>query len=259
MSNLKTIAILIALTTSVLCKGQISIVSFPNSSKTSEKYYSPVHKPVSKSHMWGLISLGQSYDSLILWPSTSTYSPNKSELKKLRDSMLPAFLIIVDTSQTLDCYEYFFWVDKDKKYYPDKEIGYIENGVKQTFSAKTTSQTLFKGYPVYLVNLSDSVIRIRHRKYQIPLIQEALDSNGLWKPIETLFSLPPGVTVTNYSGISPLKPGELITSSIFNYKGDFQTMLRVKIIVDKTTYYSKPFLGSINYSQLTSKREYRFN
>lgn len=259
MKIAKTLLIFFAMTSHTLCDGQVSFVNFPDSFKTSCKHYSPIHKPVSKSAMWGIISIGQPYDSLILWPSTPVYDPNKFVLDKYKDSIKPSFVIIVDTSQDLDCYEYFFWIEKDKKYYPDQEIGYIENEQQRQFNAKTTNQAIFKGYPVYLVNLSDTTIRIRHRKYQVPLVQEALDTDGLWKPIETLFSLPPGVKVTNYSGISPLKSGEMMVSSIYNYKGQFQTMLRVKIMIEKTPYYSQPFKGSINHSQLTSKKTYKFN
>ncbi|RXK57768.1 hypothetical protein ESA94_19810 [Lacibacter luteus] len=259
MSIRKSIMLLSFLLLHTFCNCQSISVNFPDSFKTSSKYYSPVNKPISKSAMWGVISIGQPYDSLILWPSIPLYYPNESLLSKLRDSIHSNFIIIVDTVQNLDCYEYFFWIKNDKKYYPERRVGYIEKDRYTTMDAKNTNQAIFKGYSVYLINLSDTAVTIRHRKYNVPIVQEAIDSTGSWKPIETLFS-PLQISVpANYYGVTPLKPGEILVSSIYNYKGDFQTLLRVKITINGTTYHSKSFQGSINYSQITSIKTYKFH
>lgn len=240
------------------CSGQVSLVNFPDSCKTSSLYYSPIDKPISKSAMWGVLSVGQPFDS-ICWPNHPVYDPDMELLHQFHKPGQPGILVIVDTQQKIDCYEYVFWYEKGHQYYPDKKVGYFEEGKYKFLDAAKTNQVQFIGYPVYLVNVWDTTVRVVHRKYSFPLVQEAMDKNGKWKPIEALFQLPPGAVVTGYYGFTNLKPGEMIISSIYNYKGPYQTMLRVKIMIDGKAYYSQPFRGSINYSQITSTKTYKFN
>ena len=209
--------------------------------------------------MWGVLSVGQPFDSLLSWPSNPLYNPDKAILNRIHKSDQKGFVILVDTQQNVDCNEYFFWIEKDKKYYPEAKVEYYEDGKHKVFDAKKTGQVAFSGFPVYLINLTDTTIKLTHRKYSVPLIQEALDTDGRWKPIETLFKLPAGVVMTNYYGLTVLKPGEMIVSGIYNYRGQYKTMLRVKILINGKTYYSEPFQGSINYSQIRSTKTYKFN
>lgn len=189
----------------------------------------------------------------------SAIQSQRNDFKSIHQSNLESVVILVDTQQNVDVDEYIFWIEKDKKYYPEAKVGYFEDGKHKFFDAKKTGQVAFSGFPVYIINLTDTSVRVRHRKYSVPLIQEALDTDGKWKPIETLYKLPDGVVVTNYYGLTVLKPGEMIVSGIYNYRGEYKTILRVKIIINGKSYYSIPFQGSINHSQIISTMTYKFN
>jgi len=238
---------------------QPSLINFPDSFKTSSRYYSPNNKPYTKSPFWGIVSLGQPFDSLRTLPERfSTYEYNRERVQAVNNSTEKSLLLIVDTSQSIDCYEYISWVANEKQFYPDSQVRFIERGIPGSINSKDNGQILFKGFPVYILNASDTLIRLRHRKYNIPLIQEALDTDGQWKEIEFIFKYSPGIRVSN-AGLSVLKPGQMLVTSLYQYKGDFQTLLRAKIVVEGEVITSAPFKGSINRLQLTNTKEFRFN
>jgi hypothetical protein len=247
------------LSTNHVAISQSSLINFPDSFKTSTKFYSPSNQPYTKSPFWGIISLGQSFDSLLTWPvRSSAYQYEKERVNAFKKSEENGLVLIVDTSQSVDCYEYIFWVKKEKQFYPDNRITFIENDIRTSISAKEIGQILFKGHPVYILNVSDTIMRLKHRRHNLPIIQEALDRDGQWKDIELLFKFPTGTIVSDV-GFSPLGPGQMLVTSLYQYKGDFQTLLRAKIIVDGKIFRSAPFKGSINHSQITNAKSFRFN
>ena len=104
----------------------------------------------------------------------------------------------------------------------------------------------FKGYPVYIVNHTKKNIRIEEQDGRLMMIQEAKDKNGNWRPIEVWRFSDCG---NSYGGIL-LKPNNYLMTKIISYKGNFETELRLKLLNDTIVFYSEPFKGSINLSQM---------
>jgi hypothetical protein len=78
------------------------------------------------------------------------------------------------------------------------------------------------------------------------MIQEALDKDGQWKPIEFMFDFV-GCGTGHYD--YKVLPKHYIASGIIKYAGNFKTKLRVKIESMGNFYYSDSFDGTINRSQ----------
>lgn len=254
----KFISLTIGLLTIVYANSQRRLVDFPDTLNTSTKYYSPIFTPITKAPYWGILTIGQSYDSVDFDPyykQQPQWTISETVKAELRND--DGLSIIIDTTQLVDCEEPVFWIKKDRKYYPSDLIQYYENGeIKSTKSSSLKGLT-FKGYPVYILNLTDEEITLRYPKWRIKLIQEALNKNNQWIPIEQLFTLPKGQGLP--FTVHTLKPGQFIITNIFTYKSDYQTQIRIKVINGDKIYYSKPFIGSINYSQILANNKYNIN
>jgi hypothetical protein len=134
-----------------------------------------------------------------------------------------------------------------KKYYikwKDKKRNY-KNRVKAKIDVQiNTSIIISNSYPIMLTNLDIDTIFIGS-DIDIPLIMEAMDSLGKWKPIQTHDYGCCGVGV----GSIILPPNESVITLAPIFKGNYKTKLRLKI----RNNYSKPFIGFINYRQFQSK------
>jgi hypothetical protein len=123
----------------------------------------------------------------------------------------------------------------------------IENIIYQSkLKTWNDNRYTFKGYPVYIVNHTKNNIRVEEQDGRLMMIQEAKDKYGNWKPIEVWRFSDCG---NSYGGIL-LKPKNYLMTKVIAYKGNFETELRLKLLNDTITFYSKPFKGSINISQM---------
>jgi len=106
--------------------------------------------------------------------------------------------------------------------------------------------TYFKAYPVVIKHSFKKPIIIGQTGLgeQLPLILEALDSKGKWRPIEVEPTYMCGF------GIEPiiLPPNKIILTGVTIYKGKFETKLRLRAGKN----YSNTFLGTINPKQFRS-------
>lgn len=108
------------------------------------------------------------------------------------------------------------------------------------------SDHMVQGYPVMIQNISDSLKSIETQEGWIYMIQEAIDPDGQWKPIEYIdYSVVCGAS----RGASKLIPGEYLISKIYKYSGNFKTKLRIRFSTHKEVYFSNEFVGSIDLSQ----------
>lgn len=99
-------------------------------------------------------------------------------------------------------------------------------------------------YPVYMVNETNiSKFAILRNEY-IYAIQEALDTNNHWYPIEVK-----GFLVCGSVWGLKIHPKEFFAFAMPKYEGDFKTMLRVRVKIKDNIYVSKPFEGTINPNQ----------
>ena len=96
----------------------------------------------------------------------------------------------------------------------------------------------YEAYPVLIENNDIETVRISFGKY-LPIITEAKDSSGNWKPIEKMWKN--GCGVGGETIILP--PNEIVISSSIIYHGDFSTTLRLRM----GDTFSNEFNGSINY------------
>ncbi|MFT3794963.1 hypothetical protein [Flavobacterium sp.] len=108
--------------------------------------------------------------------------------------------------------------------------------------------TPVNAYPVLVYNASDTIQLVKKRLTDngLEMIQEALDSDGIWKPIEFLYE--PYACGTGHADFLIL-PKHYLAAAILKYAGDFKTKIRVKIRSQDKIYYSNEIPGSINRSQ----------
>lgn len=109
------------------------------------------------------------------------------------------------------------------------------------------------GYFVgYLVNTTDSIFSAKKQDRSLIMIQEAIDENGNWRPIEYWV----------YSGcgnsyFSPLKlePGKYLMLPIKKYHGNYKTKARLKFKYGTDVMFSDSFDVSINKAQFKAKTD----
>ena len=104
-------------------------------------------------------------------------------------------------------------------------------------------EPFFEAYPVLIENKEKDTITIGYGHF-LPLITEAKDSTGNWRPIEESWSYMCG----NGVGTIILPPNKIGLSATMIYHGDYSTSLRLRI--DST--FSNEFKGNINYRQFES-------
>lgn len=98
-------------------------------------------------------------------------------------------------------------------------------------------------YPVIIKNVDSDSVFIAYGDF-IPLIMEAMNEKGEWKPIEEPWIYMCG----NGVGSVILPPNEIVLTSAFKYNGKHKTLMRLKIGEN----YSNTFLGMINPRQFES-------
>lgn len=106
-------------------------------------------------------------------------------------------------------------------------------------------------YPVYLINQTPTIKAFIGKDGYVFGLQEALDTNGQWRPIEGRgFDF----CGNGYWGLK-VHPQEYITVLFPKYSGDYKTKIRVRIKNGDNIYVSKPYDGTINEKQLYLKKD----
>jgi hypothetical protein len=106
-----------------------------------------------------------------------------------------------------------------------------------------TLSPIRNNYPILLTNYEMDTIIVGYGD-QVPLILEAKDSTGNWRPIEERFIFACG----NGVGSIILPPKQVLITAAPVFEGDYQTELRLSL----GSNYSKTFIGKINYRQFES-------
>ena len=181
---------------------------------------------------------------------------NKSIIDLKKDTLLPRYdlKIIIDTTYDFHYNEFEYkWHDLAK---------FADSITKLNFSRKQFEDIVFSKYYGKINRLrknhvvSYTLLIYNNGKENayleevgvnnFSLIQEAKDTDGNWKPIEYIYSLP--LDIIDYS-CTVLSPKKYLATSIIKYHGDFKTKLRVKIRFGRNYYYSNEIEGYINKSQ----------
>jgi hypothetical protein len=100
-------------------------------------------------------------------------------------------------------------------------------------------------YPVYVVNSTPRNKVLYGKDRWVYAVQEAQDSTGRWRPIES--------KGPDYCGNGrwalKIRPGQMAVFLADKYAGDFVTRLRVRLQNGNTRYVSAPYWGRINEQQ----------
>jgi hypothetical protein len=232
-------------------QGKISI-NYPDSIKKSKIYFSPYAKYSNIPSVNGIVKIGGNYDSLLNYERSDFDNFEDDDSIGTLLEKQKGLKLIVDTAQEIDQQEYFIKSDKDYGLYSSpKYITYMNSTNKKTkFRCNRDTIITFKAYPVYVVNITQRQKAIYLKSSYIEITQEAIDKDGKWQPIEQTKTFNCGVGF----GWRGLKANEYLVTSIYKYKGDYKTLLRIKLVNGRSIYYSEPFRGSINYSQMNKNK-----
>ena len=96
-------------------------------------------------------------------------------------------------------------------------------------------------------------IKIIPQDNSLYLIQEAIDKNGKWNPIEFWGFSHCGNSYENHIEFKPKQIPKLKTDK---YSGDYKTKSRIKIQLNNKIYYSNPINSYINYSKFEKSKWY---
>lgn len=219
---------------------------FPDSARKSQLYFSPVLPYSTIPRVCGLKRIDEPYDSLKYIEPPLLYPEEEDTTKSIEENN-KWLTLLVDTSQEIDISERFTESTKDYNWHstPRKFKTISGSGKVKTILCNKDTELVFKGYPVSIGNYSNYGKSIFIKEFGIEIVQEAKDKAGNWKPIEISMVFMCGMGF--YTKV--LKPGEEIITSVFKYKGNYKTLLRLKLISRNHIIYSKPFRGSINYAQ----------
>lgn len=131
----------------------------------------------------------------------------------------------------------------------EKTIGY-ERKMYEKFSQKREYLMSFKVvcHEVAIRNtaITDAIIDSNHR---VKMIQEALDKDGVWKPIEhTMPDKPPGCGMSSNWSVT-IQSGEALRYLVPKYHGNFPTKIRFRVEVNGKLYLSNNIDGAIYRQQ----------
>lgn len=262
MRELRTLTFLLSIITSLTsCENDKDGYTFKfpqliDTLKRAEHYYSPFMMTTPQTYIEAVRKIGENIDV----NDTITrekffiddYNFTDTSYKSLQNH--EGLKLFVDHSKlvSVDIYKWAFppfifeeFLEAEKP--KSKKQKLIDSIVYQA-KLKTwkDNQTTVKGYPVYIVNLTNKTIRVEEQDGRLMIIQEAKDKNGNWRPIEFWQYSSCG---NSYGGVA-LKPNSYIFTKIVVFRGEFETTLRLKMLNDTIVYYSEPFKGSINLTQL---------
>ena len=223
--------------------------------ETATHYYSPTDMIIPSNLIKTIQKIGNKADLLDTMYDYNPFIKDDylSDTSKISAINNESLSIYIDTTRevSFDIYErakiaffYNYFPENEHKTKTQKIIDSVSFEVRR--QAWEENKTLVKSLPVYIVNQTNQPIKIADQDGRVMLIQEAMDKNGLWKPIEVWQFSECG---NSYSDVI-LRPEYYLMFKIIKYKGPFETLLRLKMANNKEIYYSQPFRGSINLSQI---------
>jgi hypothetical protein len=98
-------------------------------------------------------------------------------------------------------------------------------------------------YPVFIQNISIDTVQIGFGDI-IPMVIEAKDKKGIWRPIQKRFRYDCATGLTSFF----LAPNQISISTMKQFKGTFKTELRI-VYLAKKKIYSNTITGNIDPKQ----------
>jgi len=111
------------------------------------------------------------------------------------------------------------------------------------------------GNKLIIQNNTDSITFVLIEDRQLILVQEALDTNGNWTPVEYFVHSDCG----NSYSVFRIPPKHSYEMKIAQYCGDFKTKIRVRISLNHKMYFSNEFEGYVNLDQFTTSSYMMYN
>ncbi len=146
------------------------------------------------------------------------------------------------------------------RYNPQFTTNYELN---KEFETKIKSENKFKlivssdvnrEISVYIQNNTTDTISISHQDYKIYILQEAMDKDGIWKPIEYWKNSDCG----NSFGEIKIESYGIIETKSREYNGYFKTKIRFKLSEGNKVYYSNAIEGNIDLDKLITPTDFSF-
>jgi len=153
--------------------------------------------------------------------------------------------VIIDTAYAFAPNGFIYKNVRFEKTNPAGKIGFDGVDFESVFGMMSVH---VDAWPVLLYNNSNSeaILGSDTTLDAYEMIQEALDTDGQWKPIEFSFGMFPCCTCSDEFIIAPK---HYSATAIIKYHGDFKTKIRVKLRSHQNVYYSNVISGTINRSQ----------
>lgn len=221
-----------------------------DTTETATFYFSPIEMQSSINEVGTLQKLSENADLTTSYRKFNYYSESSGDLSERKNKSKithSGFSIFVDTTREVSMEkpsDYFPFIPPTIEYHSFKEDSIALRSVLE-FELWQNNKTYVKALPIYIVNQTKKSIFISEQDSRLMFIQEAKNKKGKWQPIEYFrFS-----NCGNSYGDYLLRPNYYLMVKAYKYKGEFETLLRIKMISDTNTVYSKPFKGSINLSQ----------
>ena len=143
------------------------------------------------------------------------------------------------------------------------EMFFNRNSIDYQFKPNSAIEKLFNknssdSVQIVLKNESDSVfsifiksnlnkiLKLRPQDSSLYLIQEAIDMNGKWSPIEFWAYSDCG---NSYEKFLDFNPKQILRITTEKYNGSYKTKVRIKLLMDNKNYYSNAISANINYSK----------
>lgn len=122
---------------------------------------------------------------------------------------------------------------------------------------ETVFSSKYKGIKLLLVNSTDEKVGFSASDSRLYIVQEALDTDGKWKPVEYL---PSSWCGNSYHTVF-LGANEYWEFSAARFTGEAKTKMRFRLdqhnsSTNKNPIYSNEFDGSINKKQFTEQKPY---
>lgn len=187
--------------------------------------------------------IGPIKDSLWLNYNSDLVNYRSKDWESYRSPKTGELEIIIDTSQIIGNVNRIYRLPPPKnKTARDTLFDYI---------ARLPNRGDIMSYPVLIKNLSKDTLRFGYGEH-LPIIMEAKDSTGSWRPIQQRYRYFCGTGLTIFF----IPPREIAISSNVLFKGDFETSLRLAYGFDGAIK-SHSFEGRINYDQFEGPVLYR--
>ena len=113
------------------------------------------------------------------------------------------------------------------------------------FWSNQDEEKTYRYYPVYVANNTPNTKVFKGKDQHVIVIQEALDSNKNWRPIEGRKLFFCGI---GYWGLK-IHSNEFVALLIPKYDGKFKTKIRLRLEIGDIIYVSTPYEGYINQKQ----------